>query len=78
MLKANKAFTKKFFKYLELYQCFLFNLGMNLSKNIKINNYYIKLVKDKQVFYKLIYSLGQIKSEILNIYIKIFLKTRYI
>ena len=40
-------------------------------ENIKINNYIIKLDKNKQLFFKLIYSLELIKLKILKVYIKI-------
>ena len=38
----------------------------------------IKLEKDKQPFYRPIYSLGPIELKTLKIYIKIYLKTGFI
>ena len=43
-----------------------------------MNNYNIKIKKDKQLFYRLIYSLKLIKLKILKIYIKINLINRFI
>ena len=47
-------------------------------KYIKINKYIIELKKDKQPFFKPIYSLKLIKLEILKIYIKIDLVNGFI
>ena len=43
-----------------------------------MNDYTIKLKKDKQLFFKLIYSLKPIELEILKIYIKINLINNFI
>lgn len=51
---------------------------MELSKNININKYVIKLEKGKQPPYGLIYSLDVAKLEILKTYIEIYLKTEFI
>lgn len=48
---------------------------MELSENININKYAMKLIEDKQPSYKSIYSLGLLKLEILKAYIKTYLKT---
>lgn len=57
---------------------FSFDLIIGSSKNIDINKYAIKLVKDKQLSYRLIYSQKPVKLEILKTYIKIKLKIRFI
>ena len=43
---------------------------MKFLKYTIINNHFIKLEKNKQLFFKLIYSLRLIKLEIMKIYIK--------
>lgn len=48
------------------------------KKQIKLNKHIIKLKKDKQLFYKFIYSLALVEFKILKAYIKIHLKTRFI
>lgn len=58
---------------------FLFKLVIDLSENININKYAIKLKDSKQLFYKPIYSLRLIKLlETLKIYIKTHLKIGFI
>ena len=51
---------------------------MKLLKNPKINKYAIKLKKDKQPSFRLIYSLGSIKWKMLKIYIKTNLANSFI
>lgn len=51
---------------------------MELSKNISINEYAIKLVERKQPFYGLIYALSPVKFENLKPYIKTYQKTWFI
>ena len=65
-------------KYLDYFDVFLFNLVRELPKNTCINKYAIELIKDKKTPYEPIYSLKLVKLEILKIYIKIYLKTRFI
>lgn len=65
-------------KYLDYTDNFSFNFIIKQLKNIIINKYIIKLVKDKLLFYRLIYSLRLVKLETLKTYIKIYLKTRFI
>lgn len=65
-------------KYLDYLDVFLFDLIMELHKNTGINKYVIKLIKDKQLFYKPIYSLRLIKLENLKTYIETHLKTGFI
>lgn len=55
-----------------------FNLEIELSKNKSINYSSIKLVEDKYLFSRPIYSLSLIEQEIVKIVIKIYLKTRFI
>lgn len=43
---------------------------MELSKNTNINKFIIKLIKDKQSLYGLIYSLALVEFEILKTYIQ--------
>lgn len=57
---------------------FSFDQVIELFKNISINKYIIKLVEDKQLPYKSIYTLNIVKLEILKTYIKTYLKTRFI
>lgn len=45
-------------------------LAAILLKHTKINNYTINLIKNKQLFYKLIYSLEIVKLKTLKTYIK--------
>lgn len=54
---------------------FFFDLIIEFSKNLSINKYIIKLVGDKQLLYKLIYTLSLVKLKILKTCIKIYLKT---
>lgn len=51
---------------------------MELFINMGINKYIIKLIKAKLPFYRPIYAMSLIKLETLKIYIKIYLKTRFI
>lgn len=57
---------------------FLFDFKIKLFENIDINKNDIKLIKDKQPLYELIYSLKLVELEILKTYIKTYLKTRFI
>ena len=51
---------------------------MKLLEYTKINNYTIKLEKDKQLFFSLIYILRLIKLKTLKIYIKTNLASNFI
>lgn len=51
---------------------------MELSENINMNDYDIKLVEDTQLFYELIYNLQLVELEILKTYIKTHLKIGFI
>lgn len=57
---------------------FFFDLVIEFSKNTGINKYVIKLIDDKQPFYRSIYALSLIELETLKTHIKIYLKTRFI
>lgn len=54
------------------------NLVMELSKNIGINKYVFELVNGKQSFYGSIDSLDLMELETIKVYIKTYLKTRFI
>ena len=77
MLKANKASNTIFVKYSNYIEVFLFKLATKFLEYIGINNYTIKLKKDQQLFYGLIYSLVQIELEILKAYIKLNLGNEF-
>lgn len=77
-LLTDKALTKKSFNYLDYADVNLIDFAIELPKYNSINNYIIKQVENKQLFYEPIYSLSLVKLEILKIYIKIHLKTRFI
>lgn len=65
-------------KYADYVDVFFFNLAMELFKNTSINKHIIKLVKSKQLSYRPIYAFSLVELETLKIYIKIYLKTRFI
>lgn len=77
-LQQDKTSTKVLAKQANNANVFSFDLTMELPENIKINEYNIKLKKDKRPFYKPIYNLGPIELEILKTYIKTHLKSRFI
>lgn len=72
------AQTEILFQYMNYNYVFLFKSIIKLSENINITEHLIKLENGKQLFYKLIYSLKLIKLVTLKIYIKTYLKTRFI
>lgn len=51
---------------------------MKLLENTNINEYIIKLIKDKQLPYGPIYAFSLVELETLKSYIKIYLKTESI
>ena len=65
-------------KYLDFTNVFLERKALVLSEHIKLNEYIIDLKDGKQLLYGPIYSLGPVELETLKIYIKIYLKTRFI
>ena len=62
----------------QFYQCIFKKINQGIIKKTAINEYVIKLVEGKQLFYSLIYSLGLIKFEIIQIYIKTILANSFI
>lgn len=78
LILVDKASIKVLPKYLDYANIFLFNYIIELFENISINEYAIKLIKDKQLLYESIYSLKLVKPEILKTYIKMYLKTGFI
>ena len=50
---------------------------MELPKKTSINKYIMKLIEEKQLFYRLIYALNLIELETLKTYIKTHLETRF-
>ena len=78
LLLANKALIKVLSKYLDYDNIFSFDYTIELYENISINEYAIKLVKDKQLPYWLIYSLKLVKLKTLKTYIETYLKSRFI
>ena len=65
-------------KYLDFLEVFSKKKALVLPKMIKLNQYIVKLEKDKQLFSKLIYSLSLIKLKMFKIYIKINLANGFI
>lgn len=65
-------------KYSDFINIFLGKKTMILRKQIYLNEHATKLVKDKQLPYRLIYSLMPIELKILKTYIKIYLKIGFI
>lgn len=77
-LQLDKAPTKIPVKYRDYANMFSFDLVIELPKNTGINKHTIKLEKNKQPLYRIIYSLELVEFKILKTYIKTFLKTRFI
>ena len=65
-------------EYLNYNNVFLANNTVKLLEYIRINNYIIKLKKNKQLYFGLIYSLESVKLEMLKTYIKINLANSFI
>ena len=65
-------------KYFDYSNVFLVKNIAKLAEYIKINDYTIELKKDKQLSFKLIYSLGLVKLETLKTYIKTNLANSFI
>ena len=51
---------------------------MELPENIGMNEHTIKLIKEKQLLYKLIYALRLVDPKTFKTYIKTYLKTGFI
>lgn len=78
LLKANKALIIIFPKYTDFANVFFPNLVAKLLEYNEIYDYTIKLIKDKQLTYNLIYSLKLIELDILKMYFKINLANSFI
>lgn len=77
-LIVDKALITVSAKYLDFENMFCKESAAVLLEHAKINIYIINLEKDKQPFYRPIYSLGLIKLEILKTHIKIYLVNGFI
>ena len=77
-LIQDKAPTKVPPEYADYTDVFLFELAMELPKNIGIIKHAIELHNGKQPPYRSIYSLGTVELETLKTYIKTHLKTGFI
>ena len=62
-------------KYFDFTDEFSKEKALMLLKQINLNKHTIKLERDKQPSYKLIYSLTLVKLQTLKVYIKTYLKT---
>lgn len=76
--KVDKTSTEVYSKYTDFTNTFLPKLALELSKYMDINNHAILEVDNWQLLYSLIYSLDQIKSEILKTCIKNNLANNFI
>lgn len=56
--------------YFDTFNDFSSDSAVKLLEYIRINDYYINLLYNKQLFYSLIYNLGLLELEILKIFIK--------
>ena len=77
-LLFDKTFTEVSAKYSNYSNIFLAEYTAEFLENIRINKYAIKLKEDKQLPFKLIYTLRPIELEILKTYIKINLANSFI
>lgn len=66
------------FKYIDYTNIFLLDFAVELPKHTSINNYFIDVIDDKQLFYTLIYSLELIKLKMLKNYIETNLANGFI
>lgn len=69
-LKADKASIAILFKYTDFMDVFSPDLTTEFLEHTGINHYAIKVIKSKQLLYKLIYSLELVMLETLKTYIK--------
>lgn len=69
---------KFFAKYFDFSDIFSLDLTSELSKHIRINNHFIKLITGQQLPYRAIYSLELVEMETLKDYVKINLANRFI
>lgn len=76
-MECDKASTKILTKYSNYANILLFNLAIELPKNMEINKYTIKLIDNKQSLYWPIYILNLVKLETLKTYIETYLRQRF-
>ncbi len=69
-LKADKTSSEVPSKYADFVDVFSLKLATKLPEHMRINNYAIELVDNRQPPYGPIYNLGPIDLEILKAYIK--------
>lgn len=74
----NRIFTILLVKYFDYSNIFPKKNSTKFLEYIRINDYFIKLKKDKQLFFRPIYSLKPVELKILKIYIKINLVNNFI
>lgn len=77
-LKVNKVLTAILSKYANFVDNFSPDLVIELPKYTEIKDYTIELVDNTQPFYNPIYSLGLVKLETLETYIKTNLANNFI
>ena len=77
-LLFDKISTTVLAKYFNYSNVFSIENIIKLPKHSKIIDYAIELKKDKQLFFKLIYSLKLVKLKILKTYIKTNLANNFI
>lgn len=65
-------------KYINFANIFSPDLAIKSSEYTRVNNHFINLVKDQQLLYKPIYSLGLIELETLKMYIETNLSNGFI
>lgn len=65
-------------EYIDFLDIFFKKFTVVLSNHLDINQHAIDLKSDKQLLYRLMYSLGLIELEILKTYIKINLANNFI
>lgn len=75
---AKKAFTKVSAKYADFGNIFFLDFVFKLLEHIRIKEYAIKLINNKQPIYRPIYSLEPIELDTLKTYIKINLVNKFI
>ena len=78
ILLFDKTFIIILVEYSNYDNIFLVKNLVKLLEYTKINDYTIKLEKNKQLFFRLIYSLKLVKLKILKTYIKINLANSFI
>ena len=77
-LLFDKALNKVLVEYFNYNNIFSVENLVKLLENIKINKYAFELEKDKQPFFRPIYSLGLMKLKTLKTYIKTNLANNFI